>query len=121
MKRTTWVVALCLAACGDDRKSTQMGVDAPVRIDAPPDVFDTLLLFNPATGQLPEGVVSINNVPYVGLAPIGLVVRIDPTTLVLHGKLPGTVSNTFTLGLAANPAGEIFVGARHLQDSGCGR
>ena len=103
--------ALCVAACGDNKDVTGTQVDAPIRIDAPPEVFDTLLQFNPSTRQLPEGVTVVGDVPYVGFAPIGMVVRVqEHDTLVLHGQIPAPVANTFTLGLAANPAGEIFVG-----------
>jgi hypothetical protein len=98
--------------CGDNTIPPGAGIDAPgTGDDVAPEKFTTLASFDPAMGQNPEGVVSIDGVPLVGLAPLGQIVRVpaggapEP-----FGNLPAPVANTFTLGLAANAAGEIFVG-----------
>ena len=77
----------------------------------PPNPFTTLATFDPAKFELPEGVVSVNGAVYAGLAPLGQVVKIaEPEMVQSFGALPSPVADTYTLGLAANAAGDIFVG-----------
>lgn len=111
MSRIAWtLLSLSLIGCGDNNAA----IDAPrsddARIDAPPNPFTTLAEFDPAMGQLPEGVVTVGGVVYVGLAPRGEIVRIaTPGSVQAFGTIPAPVADTFTLGLAANAAGDIFV------------
>jgi sugar lactone lactonase YvrE len=110
MKTIAWLLPLVLG-CGDNAKGVTQPDGRDTSKDSGSDVFDTLLAFSAAMGQLPEGVVAVNNVPFVGFAPAGLVVRVvEHDTLMAHGNLPAPVADTFTLGLAANTTGEIFVG-----------
>lgn len=106
------LLSLSLIGCGDDKAAD---VDArpsdDAGLDASPAQFTTLATFDAMMGQLPEGVVAVGDVVYAGLAPRGEVVRIaTPGMAQAFGNLPPPVSNTFTLGLAANAAGDIFVG-----------
>jgi hypothetical protein len=112
MSRFAWLLLLLsLVGCGKEQSSS--GDDDPsvdASIDAPHNPFKTVATFNPAMRQQPDGVVSINNVIYVGLAPLGQIVKITaPGAFEPFGQIPGPVSNTLTLGLAANIAGEIFI------------
>lgn len=109
MSRITWILlSLSLVGCGDDKATPDGPSDADV--DAPPNPFTTLASFDPTMGQLPEGVVTVNGVAYVGLAALGQIVKIaTPGTVEMFGNLPAPVADTFTLGLTANAAGDIFV------------
>ena len=78
MRSFPLVLFACVAviACGDDASSV---VDAPpppddISIDAPVDKFQILADFDVAMGQLPEGVVVVNGVPFVSLAPRGEII-----------------------------------------------
>ncbi|HWO17205.1 MAG TPA: hypothetical protein VNO30_00455 [Kofleriaceae bacterium] len=109
MSKFAWLLlSLSLIGCGDDGRAKPDGGadDADV-----PNPFTTLATFDPTKGELPEGLVSAGGALYVGLAPLGQVVKITaPNEVQSFGALPTPVTNTYTLGLAANAAGDLFVG-----------
>ena len=103
--------SLSVIGCGDNSAGTPDARPKDAGMDAQGNAFTTLASFDPMKGELPEGVTSVNGATYVGLAPLGDIVKITaPGTVQPFGSIPDPVMNTFTLGLAANAAGEIFVG-----------
>jgi len=69
--------------------------------------------FDPAAGELPEGLVVTRDAAYVGFAPTSRVVRVDVTSGVAsaYGQLPLPVlGKGFMTGLAESPAGEVYAG-----------
>jgi hypothetical protein len=66
------LVGAVLAACGG---AAHQLPDAPA---AP--VLTTIVAFDPARGQLPEGVATDGNTAYVGMAPIAQIAKVDLTT-----------------------------------------
>jgi sugar lactone lactonase YvrE len=110
MSKTAWLLlSLSLIGCGDDgRAKPDGGTDDDADV---PNPFTTLATFDPTKGELPEGLVSAGGAVYVGLAPLGQVVKITaPNMVQSFGALPSPVADTYTLGLAANAAGDIFIG-----------
>ena len=90
------LLALLPAACADDA--------------APPPELQRVASFDPAQGQLPEGLAVVGGTAYVGFAPTGIVARVDLATGASQpwGKLPAPVPNKgFMTGLAAQ-GGEIL-------------
>jgi len=80
-----------LAACTSD--------DAP-----PPPTLERVASFDPAQGQLPEGLTVVGEAAYVGFAPTGVIARVDLATGASQawGKLPAPVPNKgFMTGLAS--------------------
>ena len=78
--------------------------------DAAPPELQRLASFDPAQGQLPEGLAVIGDTAYVGFAPTGVVARVELATGASQpwGKLPAPVPNKgFLTGLAAR-GGEIL-------------
>src|SRR5688572_1920001 len=78
--------------------------------DAPAPELQHVASFDPAQGQLPEGLVVAGDTAYVGFAPSGVVARVDLATGAAQpwGKLPAPVPNQgFMTGLAAR-GGEIL-------------
>jgi hypothetical protein len=116
MRIALFLLPICLIACGDNKVPAggdDDGGDDDAGVDGPPgpDAFTNLATFDPAMGQQPEGVLSLNGEIFVSLANLGKVVKLNADgTFADFGTLPGVVKDTFTLGLAANAAGEIFVG-----------
>lgn len=70
--RAAALAATLLAACGG---TTHQLPDAPA---AP--TLTTIATFDPAKGQLPEGVVVDGDAAYVGMAPLGQIVRVALST-----------------------------------------
>ncbi|MEO6599037.1 MAG: hypothetical protein ABIQ16_04135 [Polyangiaceae bacterium] len=69
--------------------------------------------FDPAAGELPEGMVVSRDVAYVGFAPTSRVVRFDFVTGLAtpYGELPVAVSGQgFMTGLAQSASGEVYAG-----------
>ncbi|HEU0033093.1 MAG TPA: hypothetical protein VFQ53_20815 [Kofleriaceae bacterium] len=114
MKRIALLALVLAAGCGDNLRpegGNGGGSDGGGSNDGPGgNAFTTLASFDPAMGQLPEGITVSGGNVYVGLAPLGQVVKVDGGTFTAFGNLPGTVKDTYTLGLAPNAAGDIFVG-----------
>lgn len=111
MSKIAWILcSLSLIGCGDNAAVPDARPSDDAGDDAPGSRFTTLAMFDPAMGQLAEGVVVVGGVTYAGLAPRGEIIRIaTPGMPQPFGAISAPVSNTFTLGLAANAAGEIFV------------
>lgn len=89
------ILAAAAAACTD-------GTSDPSQ-DAPP-VLERVTSFDPAQGQLPEGLAVVGDTAYVGFAPTGVVAKVDLATGAIQpwGKLPAPVPNKgFMTGLAA--------------------
>lgn len=87
------------AACTDDAP------DEPT-----PPALERVASFDPAQGQLPEGLAVVGDTAYVGFAPTGVVARVDLATGAAQpwGKLPTPPANAgFMTGLAAR-GGELF-------------
>ena len=89
---------LALVGCGDS--------------DAPPPSLDVVAHFDPAQGQLPEGLAVRDGIAYVGFAPAASVVTVDAGGHVApYATVPSTEGGTkgLTLGLALDGAGELYV------------
>jgi len=89
------LLAILPAACTDDA--------------APPEL-QRVASFDPAQGQLPEGIAVVGDAAYVGFAPTGVVARVDLATGASQpwGTLPAPVPGKgFLTGLAAR-GGEIL-------------
>lgn len=102
-----------LLACGDNKAAggpDSGPTDDALTVDGPPEKFQILASFDPAMGQLPEGVViGSDGKPLVSLAPLGQIVKVDGGTFTAFGNV-GTAMDTFTLGLAIDAAGDVYVG-----------
>ena len=107
------LILFVVVGCGRDEA---VGPDGRVGtpdggVDSGPSVFTTLARFDVSTGQLPEGVASQDGVPLVGLAPLGQILRVPPSgSPQLFGSVPQPTTDTFTLGLAVDASGDVFVG-----------
>ena len=69
--------------------------------------------FDPAAGQLPEGLVFTRDAAYVGFAPTSQVMRVDIGTgkATPHAQLPAPVAGKgFLTGLAESPTGDLYAG-----------
>ena len=69
--------------------------------------------FDPAAGELPEGLALSADAAYVGFAPSSRVVRVDLSSgaTTPFGTLPAPVANQgFMTGLARSKTGEIYAG-----------
>jgi sugar lactone lactonase YvrE len=76
----------------------------------PVPALERVASFDPAQGQLPEGLAVVGDTAYVGFAPTGVVARVDLASGAAQpwGKLPTPVPNKgFMTGLAAR-GGDIF-------------
>jgi sugar lactone lactonase YvrE len=98
-----------LAACGGNGATP---VDAPAPTEP---TIAVVSRFDPARGELPEGLTIVDGVPYVGMAPTSEVVRIDPVTGARSpfGTLPTVAPGTgFLTGITSGAAdpGAIYAG-----------
>src|SRR5262249_53352281 len=97
--------------CGDNLSAPDAATGKDGGMDANNSKFTILASFDPAMMQNPEGVLVISNTVYAGIAALGQVVQITtPGSFRSFGNLPAPVSNTFTRGLAAEAAGNVYVG-----------
>jgi sugar lactone lactonase YvrE len=88
-------------------------VAAPVAEAAVPLSTELVAHFDPAAGELPEGLVLNGSVAYVGFAPTSRVVRVDVGTgaTTAYGQLPPPVAGKgFMTGLAQSAEGEVYAG-----------
>lgn len=75
--------------------------------------------FNAMMGQLPEGVAFRDGMVYVGFAPTGQILRVDPVTgmSTMFGQVPippsmnPAMPNGYALGLAFDTMGNLYVAA----------
>lgn len=82
----------------------------PASDDVPAPELRRVASFDPAQGQLPEGLTVVGDTAYVGFAPTGVVARVDLATGATQpwGKLPAPVPGKgFMTGLAER-GGEVF-------------
>jgi sugar lactone lactonase YvrE len=71
----------------------------------------TIAAFDPAAGELPEGVATKDGFAYVGFAPLGEIAKVDlrAGTKTPFAKLPKPVPNKgFMTGLAFGPDGALY-------------
>jgi len=109
------LLALLAAACGDSN-------DTPSRADAGPPNGDgaapaptwtatVLTSFDPAAGQLPEGVTVKDGAAYAGFAPLGQIAKVDLAsgTSAPFGSIPKPVPGKgFMTGLSFGPDGMLY-------------
>lgn len=96
------VLAATAAAC----TTSSSAPDVP---DVPAPALQRVVSFDPAQGQLPEGIAVVGDTAYVGFAPTGVVARVELATgrSTPWGKLPTPVAGKgFMTGLTAQ-GGEI--------------
>jgi sugar lactone lactonase YvrE len=77
-----------------------------------PLVADVVAHFQPALGQLPEGLAVRDGTTYAGFAPASTVVAIDGGgSATTYATVPTTFggSKGYTLGLVFDPAGNLYV------------
>lgn len=91
-----------------DAGGTQTDTGAPVE----PLEFEVVVQFDPARGELPEGLALHDGDVYVGLAPAGRVVRVDGAGAISeYGTWPALdPAGGFLSGIVFNPAGDLFAG-----------
>lgn len=95
--RLAWIaLGFSLVACGGN---------------AAVDPLSVLASFDLAMSQHPEGVASVDGTPFVGFVGLGKIVRVNADkTYTEFGTMPGTVNNTFTIGIVPDASGNLFVG-----------
>jgi sugar lactone lactonase YvrE len=107
-------ISLCTAAlaCGGSQAaqnpSATSGSSAVLEKPAEPRL---LAAFDPAAGELPEGLATKSDVAFVGFAPLGEITRVDLRTgeSTRFAKLPKPVPGKgFMTGLAFGPDGVLY-------------
>jgi hypothetical protein len=104
------VVVIGLAACAQSEPAGGKAAATP-RPAAAPAAPTMVTAFDPAAGELPEGVAIREGFAYVGFAPLGEIARVDlGTGAKTHfAKLPKPVPNKgFMTGLAFGPDGLLY-------------
>lgn len=111
--------ALALAvACGDAARgvddaggtNADAAGDAAAAPDASPASLVPIIGFDAAKYELAEGLAVRGGKAYVGLAPLGAVLEVDPTgTSKPYGSVPAGYDKGYTLGLAFGGDGALFV------------
>jgi sugar lactone lactonase YvrE len=101
-------VFLCLSAtsCTNTPSSAE-----PSSNPARSATAELVTRFDPAAGELPEGLALTVDAAFVGFAPTARVARVDLATweVSTFGQLPAPVSGKgFMTGLAESPDGEIY-------------
>src|SRR6202034_4103504 len=109
------VVVMGLASCAKSAPSgsqvTQPSFPAGITATAIPAAPSMVAAFDPAAGELPEGVATKDGFAYVGFAPLGEIARVDLRTgsRMRFAKLPKPVPNKgFMTGLAFGPDGLLY-------------
>jgi sugar lactone lactonase YvrE len=102
------VAGLCASApaCTQNRSSFKPSV----RTGQPPRA-ELVRRFDPAAGELPEGLAMGDDAAFVGFAPTARVARLDLRTgeATAFGRLPAPVPGKgFMTGLARSAAGDLF-------------
>jgi len=113
---TAIALILSVSACASPAPSPAGAAQVPVA-SAPSTTTkattELIAHFDPAAGELPEGLVIGQDTAYVGFAPTSRVVRVDLATGAAspYGQLPTPVSGKgFMTGLAQSAAGEVYAG-----------
>jgi len=116
-------IALSSSACSDNPTTTDAGNDAAqqqdvatqdVAQDATKDAgapsLQTVVTTNAAAYELAEGLAVRNGKAYIGLAPTGTILEIDPQgNTTDYGHVPPGGNNGYTLGLAFDAQGALYV------------
>lgn len=78
----------------------------------PPSPFEVVVAFDPALGELPEGIALRDGITYVGMALTGAIVAVDADGVVTpYGSVPAPQPNLgFVTGLAFDADGALYVG-----------
>jgi hypothetical protein len=112
---TTFQSALCLAtialaaACAESAPASK--AVQPPSSAAVPAAPAIVAAFDPAAGELPEGVATKDGFAYVGFAPLGEIAKVDlrTGTRAYFAKLPKPVPNKgFMTGLSFGPDGMLY-------------
>jgi hypothetical protein len=101
--------AIASAACASNPPTTE--TSAHVVATQPPAPPAVVASFDPAAGELPEGVATKDGTAYVGFAPLGEVVKVDLHTgeRARFAKLPKPVPNKgFMTGLSFGGDGSLY-------------
>lgn len=111
MPRNLTVLALTLSIVACSSSDTTTATPAPQAPDAAaPPAWSTITSFDPAAYELPEGLVVHDGAAFVGLAPRGEIVRIDPSgTRSTYAHVPAGGNDGYTLGLVFDASGALFV------------
>ena len=102
------VFVMGLAACAGSAPAGGKGAAAPA---AGPVAPTMVTAFDPAAGELPEGVATRDGFAYVGFAPLGEIAKVDLGTgaRTRFAKLPRPVPNKgFMTGLTFGPDGLLY-------------
>lgn len=95
-------LAVAFAGCSDEAS------DAPAQSTAAPSA---VVAYDPAQGELPEGLALDAKAAYVGFAPSGQIERValgvDPVRTP-YGSLPAPPATGFMTGLAFGPDGRLY-------------
>src|SRR5579862_8026710 len=79
-----WVVAMGLAACVESAPAGGKAATPPPPAAPPPAATPAgptmVTTFDPAAGELPEGVATKDGFAYVGFAPLGEIAKVDLAT-----------------------------------------
>src|SRR3984957_7845930 len=104
------VVVLGFAACAESAPAGGKAA-APTPAAAGDAGPRMLTAFDPAAGELPEGVATRDGFAYVGFPPLGEIAKVDLTTggRAPVPKLPKPVPNKgFMTGLTFGPDGQLY-------------
>jgi sugar lactone lactonase YvrE len=106
-------VVMGVAACAESARTESMAGKAAA--PPPPAVAPAgprmVTAFDPAAGELPEGVATRDGFAYVGFAPLGEIAKVDLATggRARFAKLPKPVPNKgFMTGLTFGPDGQLY-------------
>ncbi len=118
----TTILSIAAAACGANEPIAQTpqhgAVEAPAPTPAAPGPAaasagaTVIAAFDPAAGELPEGVITKGGFAYVGFAPLGEVAQVDLRTgkSTRFAKVPKPVPGKgFMTGLAFGDDGFLYV------------
>src|SRR3984957_14425440 len=115
LQATLSVVVMGLAGCAKSAPSespfAQPPSPAAIAAAATPAAPSMVAAFDPAAGELPEGVATKDGFAYVGFAPVGEIARVDLRTgsRAHFAKLPKPVPGKgFMTGLAFGPDGLLY-------------
>ena len=123
MKTLSLVISNILLACSSNPAATDAGSDGATQDVAaqdatqdtgkdagPTPTLQTILTTNAAGYELAEGLAVRNGKAYIGLAPTGQILQIDPQgNKTAYGSVPAGGTNGYTLGLVFGSQGELYV------------
>lgn len=107
---STALVALVSAACSGNPSTLPSSHAAEPEA---PATTELVARFDPAAGELPEGLVFGPDAAYVGFAPTSRVMRVDVGSgkATEYAQLPAPVPGKgFLTGLAQSPSGDLYAG-----------